>query len=94
MEDRIDPSWRIIIRHESRSLRRVDDQEQLVFGARGAVEEMDLVEPQPREQVNACLGEGDEIQGKIVRASECTGVEEKDEAHVGDMQYSEDKEED
>lgn len=90
----MNPSWRVIIRHEPRSLRRVDDQEHLVFGAGGAVEDVDLVPPTASPEMQPDdVPEGDEIQGILVRAVDSITVEEEDEAHLADMQYSEDEDE-
>lgn len=95
MADRMEPSWRVIIRHDPRSRRRIDEREHLIFGARGANEELELVAPLPPPQMHSAgVPEGDEIQAVLVSAVDRNRVEEEDEAHLADMQYSEDEDDD
>lgn len=43
MEDRVQANWRVVINYESRSRRRVDENQYILFGAGGAIEEADLM---------------------------------------------------
>lgn len=87
MEDRVDPSWMVIIRHDPRSRRRIDEQEHLIFGAGGAMEESDLVAPMSREHGRP--DDGDEINTVIVSAVDSRRAEEDDGDHLADLQYCE-----
>lgn len=89
----MDSSWRVVIHHDPRSRRRIDEQEYLVFGDGCAVEESNLVAPMPREAMQANgVVEGDEIAAVHVRAVDSTAQEEEDEAHLADMQYGDEEE--
>lgn len=93
MEDRLDPSWRVVIRNDPRSRRRIDEKEYVVFGAGGAGEEADLVDPIPvrRNPANP-VPEGDEIDALEVRAVDSRALEVEDDAHLGELQYIDEEE--
>lgn len=93
MEDRNDPMWRVVIRNDPRSRRRIDEMEYVVFGAGGAAEESDMVAPLPARRMPENLhSEGDEIEAAHVRALDSGALQEDDEVHLGDLQYIDEEE--
>lgn len=93
MEDRNDPMWRVVLRYDPRSRRRIDEMEYVVFGAGGADEELDLVAPLPlRRMPENIRSEGDEVDAGEVRALDTRALQEDNEVHLGDLQYSDEEE--
>ena len=85
MSDRLQADWRVVLRHEARSRRRVDETQYVVFGAGGAAEEEDLVAPAVHRQ-NPVM-EGDEVDVAAVRAIDATTNQPQDDSHLADLQY-------
>lgn len=91
MEDRVNPEWRVVIRHDPRSRRRMGEREYLFFGAGGTVEEGDLMAPTP---LNNQTHEGIVVDALHVHAVDTTALEVEDDLHVRDMEYEDDTDED
>lgn len=85
MSDRLQADWRVVLRHEARSQRRVDETQYVVFGAGGAAEEEDLVAPAVHRH-NPVM-EGDEVDVAAVRAIDATTNQPQDDSHLADLQY-------
>jgi hypothetical protein len=87
MSDRLQADWRVVLRHEARSRRRVDETQYIVFGAGGAVEEEDLVAPAVHRHRQNPVMEGDEVDVAVVRAIDATTNQPQDDSHLADLQY-------
>lgn len=91
MEDRENPDWRVVIRHDPRSRRREGEREYMFFEVGGAVEEANLLEPAPLN--NAAPG-GVEVEALHVNAVDTSALEADDDFHLGDLQYGTESDED
>lgn len=91
MEDRLDPQWKVVIRHDPRSRRRIDEEEYLVFGAG----ESDLVAPTSVQRMPTnFIAEGDEIEALQVRAVDSRALEEDNKEHFVDMKNNNEEDDD
>jgi hypothetical protein len=92
MEDGVEPDWRVVIRYESRSRRRVDENQSIFFGAGGATKEANLISAASIRSTDPA--EGDEVEDVAVRAVDACGNLPADDAHFDDLQYEEEEDED
>jgi hypothetical protein len=91
MHDRLQLDWRVVIRSEARNRRRVDENHYIVFGTGGAAEEYDLAASYAQV---APLVDGDVVDDAVVRAVGATLHLPEDNAHLRDLQYVDDEDED
>jgi hypothetical protein len=91
MEERAELDWRVVIRYSSRNRRRVDENQYVLFGVGGIAEKVDLISAATvlnREPVD-----GDEVDDAAVRAVDASGNLPADDAHLDNLEYAEDEDE-
>jgi hypothetical protein len=92
MEEGSEPDWRVVIRYESRSRRRIDENQYILFGIGGAAEEADLI--LAASTPNLAPVDGEEVDDVDIRTVDVVGNLPADELNLDDLDYFEEEDED